>query len=197
MSGRGLIADGLSGLLSEQPGVASCAVAWDGPSSRAALLAHPPTTIVADLDELGCGPALAAQLFGSIPGVRRIGCYDTFTARHADMAFELSLTALLPLTSPLDHIVDVVLSNQRPSSVTVIEGLSRDELARISSLTRREVEVLQHLAAGRQVKAIARLMGITPHTVETHKRRAFGKLGARHEAQAVALAVSGGVVVPT
>ncbi|MDQ6838179.1 MAG: response regulator transcription factor [Actinomycetota bacterium] len=56
-----------------------------------------------------------------------------------------------------------------------------------TGLTAREAEVLDALAAGLSNKAIARLLGMAPKTVENHKTRIFAKLGVRTHAQAVAM----------
>lgn len=194
ISGRRLLAEALQQVLGEQPGVEECSVVCTDEDLRAAVRASVPTTVLLDLDEPGAGLELISDLLQGTPGVRRIGFYDTFTARKAQMAFEVSITVLRPLASPIDHIVEAVLADSRTSSVTAAEGVTRDQLTRLASLTPREVEVLQHLAHGRPVKVVARLLRITEHTVDTHKRRCFRKLGVQHQAHAVALAVSGGLV---
>jgi two-component system nitrate/nitrite response regulator NarL len=58
-------------------------------------------------------------------------------------------------------------------------------------LTTRELEVLGAMADGMSTKAVARLLGIRPKTVENHKTRIFDKLGVRTQAQAVAVALDG------
>jgi DNA-binding CsgD family transcriptional regulator len=54
------------------------------------------------------------------------------------------------------------------------------------ALTAREVEVLAALADGLGNKAVARRLGISPHTVKFHIEALFRKLGARTRAEAVA-----------
>lgn len=43
----------------------------------------------------------------------------------------------------------------------------------------RETEVVRHVVAGRTSKEIARLLDISPLTVQKHRERARGKLGVR------------------
>lgn len=57
----------------------------------------------------------------------------------------------------------------------------------ISGLSAREREVLRLLAAGHNNKVIARELGISPRTVETHRANMMAKLGAKHSAKAVRL----------
>jgi DNA-binding CsgD family transcriptional regulator len=55
-----------------------------------------------------------------------------------------------------------------------------------AALTPREVEVLTALADGLANKAVARRLGISPHTVKFHVEALFRKLGAATRAEAVA-----------
>lgn len=70
--------------------------------------------------------------------------------------------------------------------------LSRDgQLHRLSSLSGRELEVLELLADGLNGQAIAERLFLSPETVRTHVRNATSKLGARTRVQAVAMVVRG------
>ena len=60
--------------------------------------------------------------------------------------------------------------------------------------TSRERQVLSLLAAGATDEQIAELLDLSPATVQTHVRNAKAKLGARTRAQAVALALQGGMI---
>jgi DNA-binding CsgD family transcriptional regulator len=53
-------------------------------------------------------------------------------------------------------------------------------------LTSREIEVLGALGNGMTNKEVARLLGISPHTVKFHIESLFRKLGAASRAEAVA-----------
>ncbi|HYT30581.1 MAG TPA: response regulator transcription factor [Actinomycetota bacterium] len=63
-----------------------------------------------------------------------------------------------------------------------------------TSLSRREIEILQGIASGSATKELARDLGISAHTVKTHLERIFDKLGANDRAQAVAIALRKGLV---
>jgi DNA-binding CsgD family transcriptional regulator len=58
----------------------------------------------------------------------------------------------------------------------------------------REREILALLARGSTDAKIAEILGLSPATVQTHVRNAKSKLGARTRAQAVALALVGGLI---
>jgi DNA-binding NarL/FixJ family response regulator len=68
-----------------------------------------------------------------------------------------------------------------------------DELT--ESLTRREREVLQMLAAGLSNKEIAARLGISEHTVKFHVASILGKLGAASRTEAVSLGIRRGLVL--
>jgi NarL family two-component system response regulator YdfI len=78
-----------------------------------------------------------------------------------------------------------------PASSTPARTL--DELA--ESLTRRELEVLQMLAAGLSNKEIASRLNISDHTVKFHVASILGKLGAASRTEAVSLGIRRGLVL--
>lgn len=55
-------------------------------------------------------------------------------------------------------------------------------------LTPRELEILQHIAAGLSNKEIAAKLYVSENTVKTHSSRIFDKLNARRRTQAVQIA---------
>src|SRR3989441_4734832 len=61
------------------------------------------------------------------------------------------------------------------------------------SLSRREIEVLRHVALGETSKEIAGALGIGERTVNWHLERVFVKLGAGSRAEAVSLALELGI----
>jgi DNA-binding NarL/FixJ family response regulator len=69
-----------------------------------------------------------------------------------------------------------------------------DKRPDIPGLSAREKEILQKVAYGATTKEVAHDLGISPHTVKTHLERIFEKLGANDRAQAVAIAIRGGIV---
>ena len=54
-------------------------------------------------------------------------------------------------------------------------------------LTTRELEVFGQLAAGRDRRRIARILGVSPHTVRTHIQKIFLKLDVHSVIEALAL----------
>lgn len=63
-----------------------------------------------------------------------------------------------------------------------------------ASLTEREIECLQLLARGATNDEIAKVVKISPSTVAMHLKNARTKLGATTREQAVALAITRGLI---
>lgn len=63
-----------------------------------------------------------------------------------------------------------------------------------TALTPREVEVLEHFAAGRTHKLAARRMGVSQHSVYRYSDRARKKLGTEDSTSAVVVAIALGVI---
>ncbi len=61
-------------------------------------------------------------------------------------------------------------------------------------ISTRERTVLEHLAAGRSNKEIARELGVSPNTVKTHLARLYEKLEANRRTEAIARARELGLI---
>ena len=66
-------------------------------------------------------------------------------------------------------------------------------IARLAALTGREREVLAALVAGKSNKVIARDLGLSPRTVEAHRAALMDRLSVKSLAEAIRLAVVGGM----
>ena len=64
------------------------------------------------------------------------------------------------------------------------------------ALSRRQLQVLQLLSAGRTSAEMARSLGISVRVIESHRARLFSKLHATNGPQAVAVALSQGLLAP-
>ena len=94
--------------------------------------------------------------------------------------------------SPLDSVAAAAIVHQWRAATAVAHAelqLSHRELSR------RETEILDGMAQGMSVPALAHSFGLSRKTVESHKSRIFSKLGARTQAQAIKIAVADGLVL--
>lgn len=85
------------------------------------------------------------------------------------------------------------------SQVEIAEDLARANEARreaahdrVAALSRRQREVLLHIAAGKLNKQIAYELGTSERTIKLHRAAAFGALGVRTSADAIRLAIEAG-----
>lgn len=85
-----------------------------------------------------------------------------------------------------DALLDALQAAVR-SHVQSRERLQADRAARerFAQLSEREREVLAHIVEGLTNKAIARVLGLSPRTVETHRANVFAKLEAESLAQLI------------
>ncbi|MGV3573334.1 MAG: LuxR C-terminal-related transcriptional regulator [Ramlibacter sp.] len=91
------------------------------------------------------------------------------------------------------HVAGRSPDQSRPfaQAVWMFEDISpRRPLARQLSL--REREIAQHLVTGCTSKEIARVLGLSPRTVEAHRARLMKKLGAGSHGELVARLVGAG-----
>lgn len=63
-----------------------------------------------------------------------------------------------------------------------------------SGFTQREREILEYLTVGLSVKQVAKRLGLSPRTVETHIAKVYRKLGVANRVQAISRAASLGLV---
>ena len=104
--------------------------------------------------------------------------------------------ALLPGSQPA-LFVDDPAAIARMLADFYCDGVVADETAvgsmgsaaATDGLSRREVEVLRLVAAGESNAAIARRLGLSPHTVERHVANIYRKIDARGRADATAYAL--------
>ncbi|WP_330832822.1 response regulator transcription factor [Piscinibacter sp.] len=121
----------------------------------------------------------------------------TSNDRETDIrrAIEAGVHGYLLLGGPLSELVEAVTAlahGGRYLGRSVAQRMA-DSLSR-TSLTSREVEVLELVAAGECNKAIARRLHIEVGTVKSHMNAILGKLDATSRTQAAAIAVTRGLV---
>lgn len=101
----------------------------------------------------------------------------------------------LKLTRPHETVVvrevPAPVAAPSPTSDTFVPNAARQQQLRI---TRREMEILQLIAAGLSNREIAERLYVSENTVKTHSGRVFDKLNAKRRTQAVQLAKEAGLI---
>lgn len=122
--------------------------------------------------------------------------------------FELSTLAIVPI-SLLNIVVGFVLvdryGGEYPFTKNYLSLLSH-YFKQVTSpfyppsseknlLSKRETEVLQHLANGYSVKEMAGMMSVSEYTVRDYTSSVVRKLGVNHRAEAVAVGMRKGIIL--
>jgi DNA-binding NarL/FixJ family response regulator len=110
---------------------------------------------------------------------------EHLTPQELSTLRDAGVDALVPYAHGLAALVGVLRK--------VAAGMSTLHSAN-TGLSRRQREILLLLASGHRVTEIAELLGISPGTVESHKRQVYAKLGVTSALQAVARAASWGII---
>ena len=92
-----------------------------------------------------------------------------------------------------DQLISAIATALERNAQSLEQSVGAALAARkIALLTPREREVLDHLAAGKSTKDIARALGASPRTIDVHRARVLHKLDAENIADVVHLVIAGG-----
>ena len=85
------------------------------------------------------------------------------------------------------HLLDTMVQVAKGRMVFPYLDVSQINANPMSTLTKRELEILSSLAAGRTNKEIAAEKGVSTNTVKYHIKNLFEKLSVTNRGQAIAL----------
>ena len=199
---------GLRALLETHAGWEVCGEAADGRAAVALALALAPDIVVMDigmpqlngfdatrqiLERTRGIEVLVLSMHESEQFVREvIGAGARGYVLKSDAGRDL-LAAVEALLRRETFFSASVASSVRASALQVC-GAKRPSLRPAGDLTRREREVLQLLAEGRANKMVAKELGISVKTAETHRARIMRKLGMKSLADVVRYAIRNGFI---
>jgi DNA-binding NarL/FixJ family response regulator len=195
-----IVLDGVTLALQTTSWLQVAGYARTGQEAIAAVESFRPDVVLLDLrlpDMLG--PEAISALKSRHPDVKVI----LFTAYPDHAALGAALTAgangVVVKDSERADLVDVirrVVAGER----VVSTGVGADDTfllnrkLRDHGLTRREYDILRHVAMGQTNPEIASALGLTRNTVKTYLQRALEKLGARNRVEALARANQLGIL---
>jgi two-component system response regulator NreC len=202
-----LVREGIRHVLNEGSGLEVTAEAASGEEALKLAQSHRPDVILLDISMPGeSGLKVATKLRSCVPEARIL-----ILSMHDHAEFVLGavragvhgyvLKDSLPVE--LRQAVRTVYGGEEFFSPPVASRLSaalRGEVPvdakrqRIESLTKREREVLVHVAMGRSNKEVAAELGISVRTVETHRENLMRKLDIHSVAELTRLALKTGLV---
>jgi DNA-binding NarL/FixJ family response regulator len=195
-----IVLDGVALALQRTSFLELAGYARSGREAVEAVTRYRPDVVLLDLrlpDMLA--PETIRQVIDAVPDVKVI----IFTAypEHAALADALAAGAhgVLVKDTERGDLVDVirrVAAGERVVSVDLHGdgGLLVTRKLREHGLTRREYEILRHVAMGQTNPEIAAALGLTRNTVKTYLQRTLEKLGARNRVEALARANQLGIL---
>jgi two-component system, NarL family, nitrate/nitrite response regulator NarL len=197
-----LFRDGLVRALSGNAELEVVGEAEDGTSALAMIKEHKPDVALLDYRMPGMDGAEVAA------AVRRdeLSTRVLLVSAHDDAeivyhALQQGAAGYLPKDSNRSEIVNAVLDCAKGRDVLaprLASGLAVEIRRRAEpsgpSLSTREREVLNMIASGRSIPAIAEALFLAPSTVKTHVQRLYEKLGVGDRAAAVAEAMRRGLL---
>lgn len=135
------------------------------------------------------GVGLLRSLRKEFPLLRVIVCSAHDELWYVKSFLDAHVEGILFKSVYAREIVDALLAVAagRTYYCRQVEGMRKTILA-YDAPTRREVDVLRHLAAGRSTKEMADAMCVSENTVETHRRHLLEKFHARNVAELIACA---------
>lgn len=187
-------------------------VAQTGTGTDAAELAreHDAEVAIVDLDLPDRdGVAVTRQLREEVPDVRvlvltalrddvelgRVVEAGAAAVLHKSVEIEVLVGAVRRVAGGASLLDPALTSRWLDALARHREGAWRSDLLR-SSLSPRELQVLELLADGQGNTEIGEILAISPETAQTHVRNLMGKLDVRNRLEAVTLGIRLGLVPP-
>ncbi len=147
------------------------------------------------------GIGVARQLLDVQPSIRIIGL-SMYDQSHYPLALlELGGVGFLSKRASAREISDAVrrvaaggMAVSPEIAVYLATHATGSPLERLKQLTAKETEVLGNLANGLSVKEIARRLGLTPKTVQSHRNSLRKKLRVRTDVELCLIAIKAGLI---
>ena len=176
----------------------------DGRALLAAASELKPDLVVVDIGmPLLNGLDAAEQLKALQPDLKVIFLTQYREPHYAAEAFRRQASGYLLKESAASELITAIreaLQGRTYVSPLIAKGMLDGVLnpipQTVRALSAREREVLQLLAEGKSMKAIAGILDISPRTVEFHKYRVMQVLGVKTNAELVQYAVRHGLIPP-
>jgi NarL family two-component system response regulator LiaR len=188
-----VVRQGLSFLLSSEPGIEVAGEAADGVAALQAVRALRPDVLLLDLFMPRMdGMAVLRQMREEGLTTPVLVLTSAQDREHLLAAVKAGALSFLPKTADVDQVIESVRAAARGDSVLqpaataqlireLQRGTAPDPLA---LLTPRELDVLREVARGRPNREIARALSVSEETVKSHVSSILAKLGLADRTQA-------------
>jgi len=199
-----IVREGLRALLENQPDMQVVALADSGSKAVRLVDEFEPDVVIMDISISGLSGIEAMQkMLARHPDIKVVVLSIKDTSPYIIRALNAGADGyLFKETAGLDVVeaVRVVVRGERYLSQQVLElldaGASKKHRGSnpLEKLSSRELEVLQLVAEGKTSQEIAKLLSISPKTVDTYRSRLMGKINVKDITGLVKFAVRNGVV---
>ncbi len=209
---QAMVRQGFGALLSAQPDISVVGDAPDGRIAVSEVKRLRPDVVLMDvrmpeLDGLGAARQILSASFDPPVRVLMLTTFDI--DEYVYEALGIGASGFMLKDAPAEELVRAVrvvaggeallapsVTRRLIEDVTRRRSAPRPRHPRLDTLTPREREVLELIAAGLSNAEIAQRLFVAEQTVKTHVGKVLAKLSLRDRAQAVVLAYESGVVVP-
>lgn len=199
-----VLRDGLQALLERDPSIRVVGHASDGGEAVRAAVDRDADVVVMDIAMPGIdGIEATRELARRRPGTHVVVLSMHANAEHVWRALQAGAAGYVVKDAAAREVVDAVRAayeGRRHLSArvadAVVEGWLHPARSRgpLDALSRRERQVLELVAQGRSSVAIARLLNLSPKTVDTYRSRLLHKLQVANVAGLVRVAIECGLV---
>jgi DNA-binding NarL/FixJ family response regulator len=200
-----LLRAGIRALIEYMPDAEVVAEAGNGREALALVEAHHPDVLLTDIAMPGMsGLELAARVNRDFPDVKIIILSVYSDEEYVCQALRAGASGYLLKdsdTAELGLAIQAVVRGESYLSPAVSKHVISDYVRRtrgetrpVDVLTPRQREILRLIAIGQTTKAIARTLGISVKTVETHRAQLMERLDIRDVAGLVRYAIRTGMI---
>ena len=189
-----VLREGLAAMITNDPGMTLVAEAGTGAEGIELFKANPPDVTIMDLrlpDMSGIDAIV--KIRGAYHNARIIVLTTYLGDVQASRALKAGAHAFLLKAGLRTELLDTIRAVHKGQKRVPAEVASEmAEYAADDSLTAREIEVLEQVAAGNSNKVVADRLEISEDTVKAHMRSILSKLGANDRTHAVTIALRRG-----
>jgi DNA-binding NarL/FixJ family response regulator len=200
---HGVVADGVATMLSFEPDMEVLEIVTSGEDLIEAVDRLRPEVALVDVNLIGMDGLAAVREIESRKIPTRMMALTMFTDHDTvTRAVAAGVSGYLPKNVRREELVQAV------RAVAAGKGFLHPDVTRpflervgplaihagLQPLSKREQEVLEHLASGKSTREIAEALGLGDETVKSHLSRIYQKLKASDRVQAVVIAMRHGLV---